>query len=102
MRSERKELVRRNFEAYRDLTWAEDLEPKFRQEGASTEEMRLMREAWNQFTEAKDWGWWQEKSLSRSNEELEAEITEATGYRQMLEQSASKAVVGGREQEIER
>ena len=61
MVSRREQLVRRNFEAYRDLTWIEDLEPKFRERGIGGNELQAFREEWNEHAELRDWPWWQER-----------------------------------------
>jgi hypothetical protein len=72
----RDQLVRAEFEAYRDLEWAKNLEPKFRRYHLDSEELRHYREAWNARTENRDWEWWQDHVKGWSNEKLMAEINE--------------------------
>ena len=68
---DRQVLIRRHFEAVRDIAWAEDLEPKFRAAGTDDARMKGFREAWNRFAEAKDWPWWQAESARYSDERLQ-------------------------------
>jgi hypothetical protein len=72
---DREKLIRRHFEAMRDLTWAETLEPKFRGYDLSAAQMQEYREAWNRHTEARDWAWWHENT-KESDEQLRTEINE--------------------------
>jgi hypothetical protein len=88
--SERTKLVRSHFEATRDLTWVEVLEPKCKQEKLDESQTEARREAWNRHTEAADWAWWQEQA-TESNEKLGQDIKEMTErkeriieYREML------------------
>ncbi|SRR5579871_338366 len=67
----RKELIRANFEAHRDLTWAEVLEPRFREHGVDAAAMEGFRRAWNEHFEARDWEWWQNDAKRYSNEQLD-------------------------------
>ena len=46
----RDQLVRANFDAYSDLEWVKNLEPKFRQYHLDAEALRHYREAWNAHT----------------------------------------------------
>ncbi len=78
MLSERELLVRRNFEAYRDLMWFEELEPKFRERGIDGKELQSFREAWNDHAEIRDWAWWQKESAGKANGILEDEIMDIT------------------------
>lgn len=78
MPSDREIMVRRNFEAYRDLIWIEELEPKFRERGMDNKQVQLFREAWNEHTEIKDWPWWQQETANTSNERLDDEIMDIT------------------------
>jgi hypothetical protein len=73
MPSERESLVRRNFEAYRDLTWFESLEPKCREQEVGGEELQAFREAWNEHAEMSDWDWWQKEAASKPSGRLEDE-----------------------------
>jgi hypothetical protein len=71
----RGELGREHFEAYRDLEWVERIEPGFRKLDASPEAMGHYREAWNVFTEDRDWEHWRNEETRRTpNEELKAEV----------------------------
>lgn len=78
MASEREQLVRRHFEAYRDLTWIEDLEPKFREHGVGGKELQSFREAWNEHAELRDWPWWQKETTRTPSGGLEDEIMDIT------------------------
>jgi hypothetical protein len=73
---DRHTLVRAHFDAYSDLLWATDLEPKFRQYDLSAAELKEYREAWNRHAEARDWDWWQETAKGMSEAELRKEIAE--------------------------
>jgi hypothetical protein len=91
----REQLVRREFEAMRELTWLEQLEPKCREEGMDTEQIKIVREPWDQFSEARDWGWWLEESARDSEEKIQASIKEIverienlTQYRQTLTEAS--------------
>src|SRR5262249_35849823 len=78
MPTKRNILVRRNFEAYRDLTWFEQLEPKYRERGIEGRELQAIREAWNEHVDKRDWAWWQEKSAGESSSQLEDQIMDIT------------------------
>jgi hypothetical protein len=73
---DRAKLVRAHFAAYSDLTWARELEPKFRAQGVTGAELERFRAAWNRHTERRDWEWWQEQTAKQSNAVLEKEIRE--------------------------
>jgi|SRR5581483_12291988 len=73
MPSFRDNLIRAHFEAHRDLTWAETLEPRFREQGVAGEALEALRQAWNKHVEKHDWAWWQENSKRSSNAELDYE-----------------------------
>ena len=72
----RDQLVRANFDAYADLEWVKNLEPKFRQYHLDAGELQHYRAAWNAHTEKRDWEWWQDHVKGWSNEKLMAEIDE--------------------------
>jgi len=72
----RNKLIRANFEAYRDLTWAEVLEPRFRERGLDAAAIKDFRQAWNEHAEIKDWPWWQNDAKRHSNEELDSDRVE--------------------------
>ncbi|SRR5579871_1240335 len=78
MSSSREQLVRRNFEAYRDLTWFEHLEPKYREIGIGGKQLQAIRKAWNEHTEKRDWAWWQKKTARTPSGRLEDEIMDIT------------------------
>jgi hypothetical protein len=78
MASERDKLVRRHFEAYRDLTWFEELEPKFREQGVEGKQLQSFREAWNEHAEVRDWAWWQKETARTPSGRLEDEIMDIT------------------------
>jgi hypothetical protein len=67
----RKELIRAHFEAYRDLVWAETLEPKLRESGVDAAAMNIFRNAWNDYVEGRDWDWWKDETRRVPNEELD-------------------------------
>ena len=71
MTQPRDQLIRRHFEAMRDLIWAETLEPKFREYRVDAATMKTFREAWNHYAEKRDWAWWQNEAKSDSNDHLE-------------------------------
>lgn len=72
----REQLVRAHFDAYSDLVWAEDLEPKFRAQGVTGAALEGFRAAWDRYTERRDWEWWQEHTAKTSNATLAKEIEE--------------------------
>jgi len=74
----REQLVRRHFEAYRDLTWFEELEPKFREQGIDGKQLQSFREAWNERAEIRDWEWWRKETALKPSERLEDEIMDIT------------------------
>jgi|SRR5579884_223357 len=78
MASVREHLVRRHFEAHRDLIWIEDLEPRFRERGVDGKELQLYREAWNERAEKRDWDWWQKEAAHIPSGRLEDEIMDIT------------------------
>jgi hypothetical protein len=120
MASRRAQLVRRNFEAYRDLVWIEDLEPKFRERGVEGKELQSFREAWNEHAEIRDWAWWQQDSANRPSGRLEDEIMDITdrldqlgclrwleerqnnNFDRALADSANRGNANDKEEEIER
>lgn len=73
---DREKLIRAHFDAYSDLTWAETLEPKFMAEGVEGAELEGFRQAWNRYTEGRDWEWWLEHTAEASDAKLNEEIQE--------------------------
>jgi hypothetical protein len=73
---DRDKLVRAHLDAYSDLTWAKELEPKFRQYNLDEAEMKEHREAWNRHTEARDWQWWLNHVKDTPDAKLREEIAE--------------------------
>ena len=71
MAGSRDTLVRRHFEAMRDLTWVEELEPQFTEYGMDTATMAKHREGWNLHAERRDWEWWQQETKRFTVGELE-------------------------------
>jgi hypothetical protein len=69
----RKDLIRANFEAYRDLTWAETLEPRLKEYDLDPDEMKQYREEWNAHTEKNDWPWFRNQAKSMSVLQLDNE-----------------------------
>lgn len=78
MPTKRQILVRRNFEAYRDLTWFAELEPKFRERGIEGKELQSFREMWNEHAEKRDWEWWQKETARKASGRLKDEIMDIT------------------------
>jgi hypothetical protein len=91
----REQLVRTNFEAYRDLMWADAMEPRLKGYDLNSDAMKPYRDAWNAFVEKRDWDWWRYETRRSSNEELKAEIAEcmdeikALGSRQAVRDRAT-------------
>jgi hypothetical protein len=117
MASQREQLIRQNFEAYRDFTWLEDLEPKFRERGVDGKELQLYREAWNERAEKRDWAWWQDELadspdgsiradtrnvLARMERLREAGLSADRSFDDMLAESAYRAPASDKEEEMER
>lgn len=73
---DRDKLIRAHFNAYSDLVWVTNLEPKFRQYDLDAAELKEFRAAWKQHTEARDWSWWLENVKSVPDAKLEQEIAE--------------------------
>lgn len=121
--SKRQLLIRRHFEAYRDLSWFEDLEPRFRERGIEGKELQTFREAWNEHAQIRDWDWWQKKTARTPSGRLEDEIMDITerldqlgclrwqqeqkqrnqagleSYQQMLEEAINRAPANDKEKE---
>jgi hypothetical protein len=74
MANERDKMIVRLFEAWRDLTWFEKLEPRFRQQGVEGKELEDYREAWNEHAEIRDLPWFQNKEARTPIARLEDEI----------------------------
>jgi hypothetical protein len=73
---DRDELIRAHFDAYTDLLWVTNLEPKFKAAHWDAGEMKEYREAWKGHTEIRDWDWWLEKVKDIPNTELLRDIAE--------------------------
>ena len=73
---DRDQLIRAHFDAYSDLVWVTDLEPKFRPYNLDTAQLKEFRQAWNRHTEARDWSWWLENVKSVPDAKLQQEIAE--------------------------
>jgi hypothetical protein len=120
---DRQALVRRHFEVMRDLTWWEDLQPKFKAYGVDAEEMKSFREAWNLHAEKKDWGWWQQEAARYSYEKIQdmlmdaVERADAVGtmqwrqeqeqaghseYKQMIADASKRSIPQDKERERDR
>lgn len=70
MSATRNDLIRAHFEAMRDITWVQTLEPDFTAQGVDAAGMKDLRELWNQHSEERDWPWWQQAAKAHSNAEL--------------------------------
>src|SRR6266581_5824771 len=73
---DREKLIRAHFDAYSDLEWAKDLEPKFRAEGVDGASLDGCRKVWKSYSEDRDWGWWLDSTRTLSDAELKEEIQE--------------------------
>jgi hypothetical protein len=78
MPGERELLVRRNYEAYRDLVWFDQLEPKFREQRIEGEVLQAFRDEWNKHAETRDWAWWKKETADKPSDRLEDEIMDIT------------------------
>src|SRR5436309_3991 len=67
----RDELIRAVFEARRDVTWWERVEPHLRDSGLDAASISGCRQAWNEQMEKEDWGRWQKEATRFSNAVLE-------------------------------
>jgi hypothetical protein len=98
-KTDREALIRRTFEAYRDLTWAQELVPKFRELGVTPEILEEHHRLWNRHAEQKDWAWWQEQAKGDSTRQLEnmlidcAEMLDAIGVLQWGGQERLKRIL---------
>jgi len=97
----REDLIRRHFEAMRDLTWFEKLLPKFQRHGVNSEMLETYREAWNRHAEKNDWVWWQQEAKGDSTERLQDMLMDAidnlnaVGMLQWSEQAKLKRILEG-------
>lgn len=94
----RNQLVRAHFEAYRDLMWADAMEPRLKGYDLNSDAMKPYRDAWNAFVEQKDWDWWRYETRRSSNEQLKTEIAECLNEIKSLEMRQSErdqATTGG-------
>lgn len=73
---DRNRLICAHFDAYSDLMWVKNLEPKFRAALWDAGEIEAFRQAWEALTEARDWDWWQEKVKGMTDAELQRETAE--------------------------
>ncbi len=64
-------LIRASFEAQRDLTWAEKVEPQLKFRGLDAASISSYRQAWNDRMEKSDWVRWQKESQRFSNAVLD-------------------------------
>ncbi|MBA4067090.1 MAG: hypothetical protein C0501_25955 [Isosphaera sp.] len=73
---DRDKLIGAHFDAYSDLVWVTNLEPKFKGAQLSAPEMEEYRQAWKGHTEARDWDWWLENVKTVPDAQLRREIAE--------------------------
>ncbi len=95
----REQLVRASFEAFRDLMWADAMEPRLRGYELNSDAMKPYREAWNAFVEETDWDWWRYETRRSSNEELKcqnAAFLSEIKSREMHQSMRDQATTGGR------
>jgi hypothetical protein len=64
-------LIRASFEAQRDLTWAENVEPQLKDRGLDAASISSYRLTWNDRMEKNDWVRWQKESERFSNAVLD-------------------------------
>jgi len=67
----RDDLIRTCFEARRDVTWWERVEPQLRDRGLDPASITGYRQAWNDQVEKTDWVPWQKEAQRFSNAVLE-------------------------------
>jgi hypothetical protein len=69
--TDRKDLIRAQFEGYRDLAWTENFLPRFERYGVSGTRLETYHEAWVRHAEERDWRAWQEESEKYPIERLQ-------------------------------
>jgi hypothetical protein len=67
----REELIRAVFEARRDVTWWQKVEPQLKDLGLDATSIHGYRQAWNEDMEQKDWARWQKEATRFSNAVLD-------------------------------
>jgi hypothetical protein len=73
---DRNKLICAHFDAYSDLAWVTNVEPKYKAALWDAGEIELFRQAWQANTEARDWDRWQEKVKGMTDAELQRDIAE--------------------------
>lgn len=90
---DRNKLIRAHFEAYGELVWVTNLEPKFSQYNMDAAEIKEYREAFKWHAHDRDWDWWQEKVKGMSDAELQRDIAKCrTEIDQWKEEKARKGL----------
>ncbi len=73
---DRTKLICAHFDAYSDLVWVTNQEPKFKNAHLDAAEMEEYREAWKGLIEGRDWDWWQGTVKGMTDAELQRDIAE--------------------------
>jgi hypothetical protein len=73
---DRNKLICAHFDAYYDLVWVTNQEPKCRDAQLDAAEMEEYRDAWRAYIEARNWDQWQEKVKGMTDAELQRDIAE--------------------------
>jgi len=73
---DRNKLICAHFDAYSDLAWVTNVEPKYKAALWDAGEIELFRQAWQANTEARDWDRWQEMVKGMTDAELQRDIAE--------------------------
>jgi hypothetical protein len=121
MASKRETLIVQLFEAWRDVTWFEKLEPKFRLHGVEGRELEDYRDAWNEHAEIRDLPWFQHKEARTPIARLEDAVMDMNDrlehigllrwrdeqnrnkdFQQQITEAASRIVAKDNEKERER
>ena len=85
MASERDQLIRDHFEAYRDLTYMEESEPKLLQKGMNAEQLQFFHNGWLEYAELMDWPVWKKGAAILSDEQLKDDTMQAADRKERLE-----------------
>ena len=90
-------MIRTCFEARRDLTWWQKVEPQLKDLGLDATSLHGYRQAWNEDMEQKDWARWQKEATRFSNAVLDdmrmdcIDRLDAIGMRQWAQENAAGA-----------
>jgi hypothetical protein len=76
MAKSRDEVICAYFDAYSEFQWVTKVEPKFKAALWEPAEIEDFRGAWMALAEAKEWDWWREKVIGKSEADLERDIAD--------------------------